>query len=414
MRIETPRESDRFGAVTLHGLQKIFELDSGLRKDASPNEHQFSIQQVPYETIHEISSKMAIVIPIKNERLRLLEGILASVPHNCLPIVVSNSSETPVNRYLLESRLIEKYSRFTKRNVVHVYQKSPVLAKAFNVSGFDQILDKQGLIRSGKAEGMMLAMVIAQLAGRKYIGFVDADNFFPGAVFEYIRIFCGGFALSNSRYSMSRILWHSKPKIRRSALEFKRWGRSSVICNHFLNRLIGYHTGFETDVIKTGNAGEHAITTDLAMLLNFAPGYAIEPYQLVNMLERFGGVLSSTETKVLREGIEIFQIESRNPHLHASKGEEHIENMILDSLRTIYHSKLCPAEVRDEIRIELKRLRVLKTGASIKQHLRYPPLKSLKFTAFAKTISSHPLAQQLDFHAPNRRPLRLKLAKSQA
>ncbi|HIE34872.1 MAG TPA: hypothetical protein EYP79_01575, partial [Campylobacterales bacterium] len=36
----------------------------------------------------------------------------------------------------------------------------------------------------------------------------------------------------------------------------------------YLNLLISTHTGFETRVVVTGNAGEHALTTKLADLLS--------------------------------------------------------------------------------------------------------------------------------------------------
>jgi len=35
MRIELPREVERLGAVRFGGLQKVFELDSGLNSNAS-------------------------------------------------------------------------------------------------------------------------------------------------------------------------------------------------------------------------------------------------------------------------------------------------------------------------------------------------------------------------------------------
>ena len=44
---------------------------------------------------------------------------------------------------------------------------------------------------------MILATVLAHLAGRRYVGFIDADNYFPGGVHEYVRGYAAGFARSN-------------------------------------------------------------------------------------------------------------------------------------------------------------------------------------------------------------------------
>lgn len=100
-----------------------------------------------------------------------------------------------------------------------------------------------------------------------------------------------------------------------------------------------------SDFIQTANAGEHVMSTDLALRLNFATGYAVEPYQLVNLLESSGAfsfpltppasphLSGSDEIKPLssvRTGrkIRIMQIETLNPHIHNfSKGEEHIARM---------------------------------------------------------------------------------------
>lgn len=71
---------------------------------------------------------------------------------------------------------------------------------------------------------------------------------------------------------MVRILWRYKPKIHEQGLYFKRWGRVSEITNRCLNSLISFVSGFETDVIKTGNAGEHAMSLSLAESIPYASG----------------------------------------------------------------------------------------------------------------------------------------------
>jgi len=79
MKLDLPRFTERFGSISLHGVQRVFELDSGSDKGKRVSEN---ITGVGNEQISEIESKMAIVIPIKNERLKLLEGVLSGIPHD--------------------------------------------------------------------------------------------------------------------------------------------------------------------------------------------------------------------------------------------------------------------------------------------------------------------------------------------
>jgi mannosyl-3-phosphoglycerate synthase len=177
-----------------------------------------------------------------------------------LIIVVSNSPLEPVDRFSMEVDALHEFCQFVGKNALIVHQKDPNLARAFENTGYTKILNKKGLVYDGKAEGMLIATVLAHLAGKRYIGFVDSDNYFPGAVEEYIREYAAGFTIAQSNYSMVRIAWHSKPKIVESKLFFRKWGRTTSNTNMLLNQLIGHYTGFETELVKTGNAGEHAMS----------------------------------------------------------------------------------------------------------------------------------------------------------
>jgi mannosyl-3-phosphoglycerate synthase len=390
MRIELPREAQRFGANLFHGVQKVYELDAGPSGDSLPYEQHFVIRQVPYELLHGIEQQMAIVVPMKSERLRLLEGVLFAIPHPCLVIVVSNSPREPVDRFNMELGAIENFQTFTKKQILVVHQRDPLLGEAFAAGGYPEILDESGLIRHGKAEGMILGTMLARLAGRKYIGFIDADNYIPGAVHEYIREYATGFALSKSDYTMVRTLWHSKPKVVGSSLYFAKYGRSSIVTNEYLNRLISYSSGFETEVIKTGNSGEHAMSLDLAMLLDYAPGYAVETYHFINLLEKFGGIEPSPYPRVMKSGVEVYQIESRNPHLHESKGEKHVQQMIHDSLRVIHQSVVCPERLKREIVHDLVRRKILPKGEAMVPVQTYPSLDRVALAKFAQGMGAHP------------------------
>ena len=134
-------------------------------------------------------------------------------------------------------------------------------------AGATEFIDEQGLIRSGKGEAMLVGLALGALTGRRYLGYIDADNFVPGAVNEYCKAYAAGMHLADSPYAMVRISWHSKPKLRDGRLFFSRRGRTSEVTNQFLNQLVGEYSGFGTEVIATGNSGEHALTLELGLKL---------------------------------------------------------------------------------------------------------------------------------------------------
>ena len=351
MKLDLPRYTERFGAASMNGVQRVYELDSGFDDGRSGAE---TVQLISNDQIAEIERRMAIVIPIKGERLKLLEGVLSGIPHDCLTILVSNSARQPVDRYKLEKDSLEQFNRFVGRNSLIVHQRDPVLASALREVGYADLLGPDMVIRDGKAEGMVIGMLLAKMAGREYVGFIDADNYVPGAVNEYVKIFASGIAMSKSPYVMVRISWIYKPKMSDTGLYFSKWGRVSETTNQHLNSLISYYTGFETEVVRTGNSGEHCMSMNLAELLTYSSGYSIEPYEIVNILEEFGGIIPTAHQDAMDKGIEIMQIETRNPHFHEDKGEEHLKEMTVGSLASIYHSRICPPKIREKITETLK------------------------------------------------------------
>lgn len=378
MRIELPHSFERLGAARVYDIQRVYELDGGLELDNAFSNPFHVIQQIPGKVLNDIEKNMAIVLPVKNERLRLLEGVMTGVPHSCLPIIVSNSDLNPTNRFDMECDMLQNFCRSAKKRYIVAHQKDPDLAKMFLNTPLENILGDDGLIRSGKAEGMILATVLAALAGKRYVGFVDSDNFFPGSVFEYVRLFSAGLALANTPYSMIRIHWHSKPKIVGSELFFAKWGRVSRVTNQFLNQLLSIHTGFETEIIKTANAGEHALSMDLALNIGYSSGFSIETNHFISVIEKYGGILPYPAKEALQKGVSIYQMESRNPHLHESgKGDDHISEMLHDSLSIIYHSKACPAELKRDIISNLRKFRILKHNEIPEEPRKYEPLSCL-------------------------------------
>ncbi len=381
MRIEKQRYTERFGSIKINDVQKVLELDSGKRAD-EPLKEAIAVDKIEEAAIKEVEKKMAIVIPVKNEKLKLFEGVISGVPHECLIIVISNSEQEPVDRFGMERDTLEQYCHFTQRSALIIHQKDPLLAQALAQAKYTDLLDKDGkAVRNGKSEGMVVGLLIAMLTGKEYVGFIDADNYFPGSVWEYSKCYAAGFSISQSPYAMVRILWRYKPKVA-GEIYFRKWGRVSETTNKCMNSLISSNTGFETDIIKTGNAGEHAMSIELAKILPFASGYAVEPQELVSLCEDYGGVLPTANQKIAKEGIEIFQIESRNPHFHEERGIAHLRDMLLQGLSTVYHSPLCEQGTRRLVMRELSSQRALKRGEVPPEPRLTPPPSNANIKSF--------------------------------
>ncbi len=159
MKLDLPRYTERFGATSLHGVQRVYELDSGFDDGSTVSE---SIVNIGNNQIVDIERRMAIVIPTKGERLRLLEGVLSGIPHDCLTIIVSNSARQPVDRYKLEKEALQQFNRFVGRNAFILHQRDPVLSEVLRDVGYNSILGPDGMVRSGKAEGMVIGMLACQ------------------------------------------------------------------------------------------------------------------------------------------------------------------------------------------------------------------------------------------------------------
>lgn len=87
MRVQLPQHTERFGAVRIHEPQEVLELDSGLSEGTDDLAFKWQmVRHVPYDVINAIERRMAIVVPCKGERLKVLEGVLSGIPHDCLII----------------------------------------------------------------------------------------------------------------------------------------------------------------------------------------------------------------------------------------------------------------------------------------------------------------------------------------
>jgi mannosyl-3-phosphoglycerate synthase len=301
---------------------------------------------------------------------------------------VSNSPRSPVDRFEMEARTVQQLGRFMDKRLVIIYQRDPALGDILKKLGYDSILAPDGKVRNGKAEGMVLGLLIAKMYQKDYVGFIDSDNYVPGAVNEYVKIFAAGFGMATTPYSNVRVSWVFKPKVRNNSLQFSKWGRVSEITNKNLNALLSTITGFETEVIKTGNSGEHALSMPLAECLHFSSGYSIEPYEFVDVFEKFGGLLPSEYPKAIEKGVEIFQIETRNPHFHEDKGRAHLNEMLEAALATIAGSRACPADLKESLDDQLAHI-TEKGKRRPDYRKKYPviePISTVPIDEFAKEL----------------------------
>jgi mannosyl-3-phosphoglycerate synthase len=236
MRIESAKQVEHFGAVRIHPVRRVLELDSGTRIPSQIKEG-VEPQKIERDVITGIQQKLAIVLPIKDEDVKIFEGVLSGIPHDCLMIVTSNSQRGEIDNLKKEQEILEQFCLATNRSALIVHQKDPQLGETLADCGYNQVLDGKGVVRSGKAEGMLIGILLAMVLGKEYVGFIDTDNYIPGAVWEYAQHYAIGFSLSNSPYVMTRLLWRYKPKIA-GELRFRKWGRVSEIANRYINNFI--------------------------------------------------------------------------------------------------------------------------------------------------------------------------------
>ncbi|KAK9784007.1 putative Mannosyl-3-phosphoglycerate synthase [Seiridium cardinale] len=383
MRLTHSPRFEQFGSVKVHEIQRVIELDAGTGRNTS------SSLAVSRHDLLEVEERMAIVILCMDEEFKTIESVLSGVPHDCLVILISNSVRQPVDRYQTELDLLDSFCRDGNRKAIAIHQKDPGAAMAFQTAGAADLVGDDGLVHNGKGEGMLMGMALAALANRDYIGFVDADNYIPGSVLEYCKSYAAGLHLASGPDAMVRVAWSSKPKERNGRLMFDRKGRSSKIVNEWLNELLQQYSGYGTECITTGNAGEHAMTMSLGKKLRMAGGFAVEPYEYIFILEHLSGQppLEDEEGEEKEDDdtslpspvsqVHIHQIETRNPHLHDNKGDEHVSNMRAQALNMLYHSPITPQSMKQALLKWMLDAKVLAPGETPPVERVYPAIEEL-------------------------------------
>ena len=100
---------------------------------------------------------------------------------------------------------------------------------------------------------------------------------------------------------------------------------------------------------------------------------------------------------MLKSQIEVYQIESRNPHLHEVKGEEHVQDMSYAALEVIYKSPLTPDYIKEEIMTDMVNRGLLEEGEPVTETVRYyPNIRTCKLDKFQQSLSNHEYYPFLD------------------
>jgi mannosyl-3-phosphoglycerate synthase len=128
----------------------------------------------------------------------------------------------------------------------------------------------------------------------------------------------------------------------------------------------------------------------LALALDYAAGYSIEPYHIINLLERYGGIQESPKPEVMKERVEVYQIESRNPHLHEAGDREHIDQMRYLAMQVLYHSPICPGSLRKKILRDASAKGYMEKEHDVDKPHYFPPISKIDRKQFLDIISDTP------------------------
>jgi mannosyl-3-phosphoglycerate synthase len=413
--------SSRIGNIQLSNFE-ITELDGGDTTNTVPT---------------AVERQLAIVVPCMNDDCETLEGVLSGIPNACLTVVVSNSNNS---NYDAERRSLEALCSSTQRQGIICHQGDPGIAESFHAAGLPSIVFEDSMrVRNGKGEAMMIGVMLARRAKKQFIGFIDADNLVAATVLEYCRAYVAGIQAtlqpirgcdSTTRrenvstikiHTMVRIEWRSKAQAKNDRIVLRESGRSSAVVNEWMNELWRSVGGAPPNTIRTSNAGEHAMDIDLALNIPFASGFAVEPNQIVDILEQFVGPthadaaqashcttafdqhqsgpyastphvcnhLTSRGAVTERLGpasceVRISQVKTRSPHIHnTNRGDRHISEMVVAGLSTIYHSLCASPELKAKLINYLrKHYEDATTNGSPIKPLVYRPLRELDWKAF--------------------------------
>jgi mannosyl-3-phosphoglycerate synthase len=122
--------------------------------------------------------------------------------------------------------------------------------------------------------------------------------------------------------------------------------------------------------------------------MRLAGGFAVEPYEYLDLFEQFGGVLDAAHPEVMASSVPVVQIETRNPHFHDNKGEEHVQGMRMQALNVLYHSPIALPAVRGAIVDFMVAEGALAPGEEPARERIYPPVGSLALDLLHDALES--------------------------
>jgi len=102
---------------------------------------------------------------------------------------------------------------------------------------------------------------------------------------------------------------------------------------------------------------------------------------------------------VMANSVPVLQIETRNPHFHDNKGEEHVRGMRMQALNVLYHSPVTLPAVRQAIAEFMIEQGSLGVGQEPPKERIYPPVGTLDLDLLYDALD----AEALSFRQPDGR-----------
>lgn len=369
------------------------------------------LENADLDNLHYFLSRTAFVISHKSESVETLLGVLWYLPVDSPTIIVTNCPEREKDElaHVLKTKLAHH------KQIYLVHQKDEALAQLFEAYGVFRILGSDNRVIDGKGEGMYIGALCAyQLGYPRWIVFYDADNFVPSALLEYTlamsRLFMSDIlparfraydtlAVGSQEGMRSapdlhnvRICWSSKPELVDGNWDVRVMGRCTRVVSPLFNDLLEGWFGIRDHAISSSNAGEQGMTVKTALSLRFSSGFSVETLQLLDLL------FHANERKGRAEGIILHQYLSKSPHFHEKKGDEHIKEMIEESLGSFFHYE---AWLPDNVKCHLQRV-YDELGLELVYPVLYPPLQALPLQRIEGMMDNYSL-----FAAPHQQGLLL-------
>jgi mannosyl-3-phosphoglycerate synthase len=139
-------------------------------------------------------------------------------------------------------------------------------------------------------------------------------------------------------------------------------------------------------VVSSSNAGEQGMTMTTARALRFSSGFSVETFQLLDFL------LKAATLKDLPGSTIYQQYQSRSPHFHTKKEDEHIRKMIAVSLGSFFVFRhYLPQSVEDRINRLIDELNL-----DVACPLIYPSLDSLSLMGNEAFVDAYRLFDEVE------------------